>query len=312
MGVPAGASVEPAGTVYSWTRTWYAFDRTRERAGDVPYVVVLVEVDGTDGARVLGVLAGDEATLKIGARVAGHDPPAVGEGPGLPVDRLVARMRSPLRGTTAVVGIGQTPLYKRGTSPEPELKLCLRAIVAACEDAGISPRDVDGFVSYGSERNAGQKLMPALGHPGAALRGPRLEPRRRHPRRARPGRGGHRHRAGRGRGRLPVAGRERRRPAAGGRRPGRHRRPVPGQRGGRAGPDLRPAHPADAGGRRRPGVDDARHGPGVLPPRPAQPRGRRLRQAVRRRDLRAVPVRRRAVPALRLLPGERRRRGGAS
>lgn len=72
-------------------------------------------------------------------------------------------MKSPLRGTTAVVGIGQTPLYKRGTAPDPEMKLCLRAIVAACEDAGISPRDVDGFVSYGSERHEGQKLMPALG-----------------------------------------------------------------------------------------------------------------------------------------------------
>ena len=63
--------LEPAGTVYSWTRTWYPFDRTKERADDVPYVVVLVEVDGTDGARVLGVLAGDEAPLKIGARVSG-------------------------------------------------------------------------------------------------------------------------------------------------------------------------------------------------------------------------------------------------
>jgi acetyl-CoA acetyltransferase len=72
-------------------------------------------------------------------------------------------MNSPLRGTTAVVGVGQTPLYKRGTAPDPEMKLCLRAIVAACEDAGVSPRDVDGFVSYGSERNEGQKLMPALG-----------------------------------------------------------------------------------------------------------------------------------------------------
>ena len=64
-------AVERAGTVYSWTRTWYAFDRTRERAEDVPYVVVLVEIDGTDGARVLGVLNGDEAPLKIGARVRG-------------------------------------------------------------------------------------------------------------------------------------------------------------------------------------------------------------------------------------------------
>ena len=63
--------LEPAGTVYSWTRTWYPFDRTKERADDVPYVVVLVEVEGADGARVLGVLAGDEAPLKIGARVSG-------------------------------------------------------------------------------------------------------------------------------------------------------------------------------------------------------------------------------------------------
>ena len=69
----------------------------------------------------------------------------------------------PFRGSTAIVGIGQTPYYKRGTSPDPEIKLALRAIVAACEDAGIAPSEIDGFVSYGSERNTGQKLMPALG-----------------------------------------------------------------------------------------------------------------------------------------------------
>jgi acetyl-CoA acetyltransferase len=68
-----------------------------------------------------------------------------------------------LRGKTAVVGIGQTPFYKRGTSPDPELKLCLRAIVDACTSAGIDPRDVDGFVSYGSDRNDGQKLVSGLG-----------------------------------------------------------------------------------------------------------------------------------------------------
>ena len=68
-----------------------------------------------------------------------------------------------MRGKTAIVGIGQTPYYKRGTSPDPEIKLCLRAIVEACQDAGIDPSEVDGFVSYGSERNDGQKLMTALG-----------------------------------------------------------------------------------------------------------------------------------------------------
>jgi acetyl-CoA acetyltransferase len=70
---------------------------------------------------------------------------------------------SKLRGATAIVGIGQTPYYKRGTSPDPELKLCLRAIVAACEDAGIDPKEIDGFISYASERSDAQKLMPALG-----------------------------------------------------------------------------------------------------------------------------------------------------
>ena len=70
---------------------------------------------------------------------------------------------SRFRGATAIVGIGQTPYYKRGTAPEPAIAPAMRAIVAACEDAGVSPRDIDGFVSYGSERNSGQKLMAGLG-----------------------------------------------------------------------------------------------------------------------------------------------------
>jgi hypothetical protein len=39
----------------------------------------------------------------------------------------------------------------------------MRAIVAACDDAGIDTADVDGFVSYGSEHNDGQRLMSGLG-----------------------------------------------------------------------------------------------------------------------------------------------------
>jgi acetyl-CoA acetyltransferase len=70
---------------------------------------------------------------------------------------------SKLRGAAAIVGIGQTPYYKRGTSPEPELKLAIRAITQAAEDAGIDVRDIDGFVSYASERSDPAKLMPALG-----------------------------------------------------------------------------------------------------------------------------------------------------
>lgn len=70
-------AVEPTGTVYSWTRTWYAFDRTKAREPDVPYVVVLAEIPHAGNARVLGVLRGDEEKLRIGAPVTGSiDPPS--------------------------------------------------------------------------------------------------------------------------------------------------------------------------------------------------------------------------------------------
>jgi acetyl-CoA acetyltransferase len=68
-----------------------------------------------------------------------------------------------MRGAAAIAGIGQTPYYKRGTSPEPELKLAIRAITQAADDAGIDVRDINGFVSYASERSDPAKLMPALG-----------------------------------------------------------------------------------------------------------------------------------------------------
>jgi acetyl-CoA acetyltransferase len=72
-------------------------------------------------------------------------------------------MTGPLRGAVAIVGVGETPYYRHGTSPDSEQKLTLRAIVAACEDAGLDPRDVDGFASYADDANAGHTLMRALG-----------------------------------------------------------------------------------------------------------------------------------------------------
>jgi uncharacterized OB-fold protein len=70
--------LEPVGKVYSWTRSYYAFDRVKERAGDVPYVTVLAEIPAADGARVLGMLAGSEQGLRIGATVHGSiTPPSI-------------------------------------------------------------------------------------------------------------------------------------------------------------------------------------------------------------------------------------------
>ncbi|HUP73422.1 MAG TPA: hypothetical protein VM282_10300 [Acidimicrobiales bacterium] len=68
-----------------------------------------------------------------------------------------------LRGSVAVVGIGESGYYKRGGSPDPEFVLALRAILAACADAGIDPRDVDGFASYAGDRNEPTRLAAALG-----------------------------------------------------------------------------------------------------------------------------------------------------
>lgn len=73
-------SVEPVGTVYSWTRSWYPY--ITELADRLPYVSVLVEVAGTGGRRVLGILA-DKAgqpnpepeTPAIGERVVGFFEP---------------------------------------------------------------------------------------------------------------------------------------------------------------------------------------------------------------------------------------------
>ena len=70
---------------------------------------------------------------------------------------------NPMRGKTAVAGIGQTPFYKRGTSPDSERKMVLKAIVEACEDAGIAPSDVDGFATYSWDKHNGTFLVHELG-----------------------------------------------------------------------------------------------------------------------------------------------------
>src|SRR5215510_3891371 len=70
-----------------------------------------------------------------------------------------------LRGRVAVAGIGETTYYKHGKSPDSEFALALQAILRACEDAGISPREVDGFSSYSNDRNDPSRIAAALGLP---------------------------------------------------------------------------------------------------------------------------------------------------
>lgn len=66
-----------------------------------------------------------------------------------------------MRGAAAVVGVAEMH-YKRGESPYTEQQMTIRAILDACSDAGVSPREIDGFVSYAGGSNDGPILGAAL------------------------------------------------------------------------------------------------------------------------------------------------------
>ena len=70
-----------------------------------------------------------------------------------------------IRGKVAIVGVGETAYYKHGRAPQSEFALALQAVLRACEDAGLDPREVDGFASYSNDRNDPSRLASALGLP---------------------------------------------------------------------------------------------------------------------------------------------------
>ena len=72
-------------------------------------------------------------------------------------------MGNTMRRKVAVGGVGETTYYKHGKSPDAEFKLALEAILAACKNAGISPREIDGFSSYSDDRSDPVRLANALG-----------------------------------------------------------------------------------------------------------------------------------------------------
>jgi acetyl-CoA acetyltransferase len=61
-----------------------------------------------------------------------------------------------------IIGIGETEYFKRGGATEPEFLMACKAVVRAADDAGIDPRDIDGFASYANDRNDGIHLARAL------------------------------------------------------------------------------------------------------------------------------------------------------
>ena len=62
--------------------------------------------------------------------------------------------------TTAIVGIGQTEFSKN--SGRSEMQLAVEASKEAIEDAGLSPSDIDGLVTFTLDRNDEMALCRAL------------------------------------------------------------------------------------------------------------------------------------------------------
>ena len=65
----------------------------------------------------------------------------------------------------AIAGVGATPYYFRGESePQTHYELMCKAILAACADAGLTLRDIDGLVGYSTAFEPGL-ITQSLGIP---------------------------------------------------------------------------------------------------------------------------------------------------
>lgn len=65
-----------------------------------------------------------------------------------------------------ITGVGQSEYARRGgIQDRSEFQLCLQAVVAAAEDAGIPVSEIDGFCSFGYERPEPVSVQEALGIP---------------------------------------------------------------------------------------------------------------------------------------------------
>jgi uncharacterized OB-fold protein len=63
-------TVEPKGTIYSWTRVWHPTHSALNERG--PYIVVVVDLPQAGNVRVIGNLLGDaQQPVEIGAKVTG-------------------------------------------------------------------------------------------------------------------------------------------------------------------------------------------------------------------------------------------------
>ena len=70
-------------------------------------------------------------------------------------------MTSSLRNRAAIAGIGQTEFSKN--SGRSELQLACEAVKAALDDAGLTPADVDGLVTFTMDSSEEMEVARNLG-----------------------------------------------------------------------------------------------------------------------------------------------------
>jgi len=68
-----------------------------------------------------------------------------------------------LQDKVAIVGIGHTEYVRPGRSGKTAFRLALEATLGACDDAGLAPTELDGFVTYGVETTDPYTLAQTLG-----------------------------------------------------------------------------------------------------------------------------------------------------
>jgi acetyl-CoA acetyltransferase len=78
-------------------------------------------------------------------------------------------MVSSLGGKTAIVGIGATEFSKN--SGRSELHLAVEAVSAAIKDAGLTPPEIDGMVTYSMDSNPETEVARNLGIPSLTFLG---------------------------------------------------------------------------------------------------------------------------------------------
>jgi acetyl-CoA acetyltransferase len=74
---------------------------------------------------------------------------------------MLAEGAAPLMRRAAIVGVGQTALTRK--SERSEWSLALEAILAACDDAGVEPGEIDGIVRYSQDRISEAQISTSLG-----------------------------------------------------------------------------------------------------------------------------------------------------